>query len=309
MTSKNTAPRWLIVFAFFNIYIIWGSTYLAVAYGLKGFPPFILVGLRYFFAGIIILAWCLLKGEKLPAKKFIYKHALSGSLMLVGGTGMIAWAEQYISSGQAAVLIATEPLMFLLIDRKRWSEYFSNKYILSGLLIGFTGIFLFLKLGVASTTTSPMATLAAVITLLSAVLWVLGSLITKESKGRSSSVMNAGVQLLAAAAVCGIIALCKGEYTEFSLKNIGLDAWGGLVFLIVMGSLVAYISFVWLISIKPPAIVSTHTYVNPVVAVVLGWLLMHENVNRAQVISLFIILLGILLVNIPGYRSRKKAVA
>ncbi|WP_374948377.1 EamA family transporter [Mucilaginibacter sp.] len=144
MTVKNHSPL-LIAFAFFNIYLIWGSTYLAVAFGLQSFPPFILVGLRYLAAGLIMLSWCKLKGERLPPFEFAWKQALSGTLMLVGGTGMISWAEQYISSGQAAVLVATEPLMFLLVDRKRWSEYFSNKYIIAGLLIGFTGIFLFLN--------------------------------------------------------------------------------------------------------------------------------------------------------------------
>lgn len=295
----------LVGFAFFNIYIIWGSTYLAVIYGLKGFPPFILVGLRYLTAGLLMLAWCKFKGEKLPEKKFIWRHATSGILMLVGGTGMIAWAEQYISSGQAAILVATEPLMFLVIDRKRWPEYFSNKYILSGLLIGFTGIFLFLNLGVAHADESSMATIASIVVLFSAMLWVFGSLITKDSKGETSSVMNASIQLLAAGVASGLIVFIKGEQKGFSFGSVSLEAWGGLVFLIVMGSLVAYLSFVWLISIKPPAIISTHTYVNPVVAVFLGWLLISEEVNTAQLFSLIVILAGILLVNVPGYLQRK----
>ncbi|MFA6086429.1 EamA family transporter [Mucilaginibacter sp.] len=304
MKDKAISPL-LIASAFFNIYIIWGSTYLAVAYGLKSFPPFILVGLRYLAAGGIMLAWCKLKGEQLPETKFLLKQALSGTLMLVGGTGMIAWAEQYISSGQAAILVATEPLMFLLIDRKRWSEYFSNKYILGGLIIGFTGIFLFLRLGVAVVNPSPMATIASIVVLFSAMLWVFGSLITKDSKGKSSTIMNAGIQLLAAGIASAIIAFCKSEQVGFSFGNVTWQAWGGLVFLIIMGSLVAYLSFVWLISIKPPAIISTHTYVNPVVAVFLGWLLINESVNIAQLLSLIIILVGILLVNVPGYRRRK----
>ncbi|MDB5287113.1 MAG: hypothetical protein JWR05_2062 [Mucilaginibacter sp.] len=306
---KNKAvPPLLVAFALFNIYIIWGSTYLAVAYGLKSFPPFILVSLRYLTAGLIMLAWCKLKGEKLPETKFMLRQALSGTLMLVGGTGMIAWAEQYISSGQAAILIATEPLIFLLVDRKRWSEYFSNKYILAGLVIGFTGIFLFLKLGVAVVNPSPMATIASIVVLFSAMLWVFGSLITKDSTGKSSTVMNASIQLLAAGISSAIIAFCKSEQVGFSFGEVTLQAWAGLIFLIVMGSLVAYLSFIWLISIKPPAIISTHTYVNPVVAVFLGWLLIHESVNIAQLLSLIVILVGILLVNVPGYIGRKKVV-
>jgi drug/metabolite transporter (DMT)-like permease len=305
MKDKAVSPL-LIAFAFFNIYIIWGSTYLAVAYGLKSFPPFILVSLRYLTAGLIMLAWCKLKGEKLPETKFMLRQALSGTLMLVGGTGMIAWAEQYISSGQAAILIATEPLIFLLVDRKRWSEYFSNKYILGGLVIGFTGIFLFLKLGVAVVNPSPMATIASIVVLFSAMLWVFGSLITKDSTGKSSTVMNASIQLLAAGISSAIVAFCKSEQVGFSFGEVTPQAWAGLIFLIVMGSLIAYLSFIWLISIKPPAIISTHTYVNPVVAVFLGWLLIHESVNIAQLLSLIVILVGILLVNVPGYNKRRK---
>lgn len=312
-TIKNmqakTHPPLLVAFSFFNIYIIWGSTYLAVAYGLKSFPPFILVGLRYLTAGVLMLAWCKLKGEKLPERKFMLRQALSGILMLVGGTGMIAWAEQYISSGQAAILIATEPLIFLLIDKKRWPEYFSNRYILGGLVTGFTGIFFFLKSGVAAANPSPMITIASIVVLFSAVLWVLGSLITKDSKGQSSTVMNASVQLLAAGIASAIIAFGKGEQLGFSFAKVSLQSWGGLVFLIVMGSLVAYLSFIWLIGIKPPAIISTHTYVNPVVAVFLGWLIIHESVNTAQLMSLLVILAGILLVNVPAYIQKKEVVS
>ncbi len=308
MTKKIASPL-LVAFAFFNIYIIWGSTYLAVAYGLKSFPPFILVGLRYLSAGLLMLAWCKIKREKFPEKKLVIRHAISGTLMLVGGTGMIAWAEQYISSGQAAILVATEPLIFLILDRANWSRYFSNKYIISGLLIGFTGIFLFLKLGVAVANPSPMATVASVVVLFSAVLWVLGSLMIKDNKGNSTSTMNASIQLLAAGVASAIIAFAKSEQVGFAFADVSWQAWGGLVFLIVFGSLLAYLSFVWLISIKPPAIISTHTYVNPVVAVFLGWLLINEQVNSAQLICLFVILIGIMLVNVPGYLRRNRGLA
>lgn len=305
MTRKPASPL-LVAFAFFNIYVIWGSTYLAVAYGLKGFPPFILVGLRYLAAGLLMLGWCKLKGEQLPPKKLMLRQAVSGTMMLVGGTGLIAWAEQYISSGQAAILVATEPLIFLLFDRKNWSAYFSNKFILSGLLIGFTGIFLFLKLGVAVANPSPMATIASIVVLASAGLWVLGTLIVKDNKGSSTATMNASVQLLAAGLASGVVAFAKSEQTGFSFAHVSAQAWGGLVFLIIFGSLLAYLSFVWLISVKPPAIISTHTYVNPVVAVFLGWLLINEQVNTAQLICLLVILIGILFVNVPGYLKRNR---
>ncbi|TFF33691.1 EamA family transporter [Mucilaginibacter psychrotolerans] len=306
MKTKKAISPLLVAFAFFNIYVVWGSTYLAVIYGLQSFPPFILISLRYLTAGLLLLVWCKIKGENLPERRALLRHALAGTLMLVGGTGVIAWAEQYISSGQAAILVATEPLMLLVIDRKRWTEYFSNKFIVSGLIIGFIGIFLFMKLGVAQIHPSPMAIVASVAILFGALLWIIGSLIVKGSEGKSSTVMNASVQLLAAGVAAAVVAFCKSEQIGFSFNKVKGEAWGGLLFLIVMGSLIAYQSFVWLLSIKPPAIISTHTYVNPVVAVFLGWLFIHEEVNTAQLLSLFIILAGILLVNVPGYLKRNK---
>ena len=303
MKDKPLLQRVLLIFAFFNIYVIWGSTYLAVAFGIKGFPPFILVGLRYLIAGLVLLAYCRLKGEKFPSIQLIGKHALSGILMLVGGTGMIAWAEQYITSGQAAILVATEPLWFLVLDRKRWPMYFSNKYILFGLIIGFAGIFLFLKADNLQVNRSGIGLIATLIVLLSAVWWVLGSLIINNSKGNSSVIINSSMQLLPAAVVSGFIAVFTGEFNHFSFSKVPLESWLGLFFLIVFGSFAAYLSFIWLITKKPLAIISTHTYVNPVVAVFLGWIFANEHLVKGQFVGLVIILIGIVLVNVPEYRK------
>ncbi|MGI4020787.1 MAG: EamA family transporter [Janthinobacterium lividum] len=303
MKSSPLLQRLLLIFAFFNIYFIWGSTYLAVAFGLKGFPPFILVGLRYLIAGTILLAYCKIKGERFPPKKLLLKQVLSGILMLVGGTGLIAWAEQYITSGQAAILVATEPLWVLVLDRKNWKIYFSNKYILAGLLIGFSGIFLFLKADHLQVNHSSMGLIATFVVLLSAIWWVLGSLIINNSKGESSVMMNSSMQLLPAAVLCGLIAVFTGEVSTFSFTNVPSEAWFGLIFLIIFGSFIAYLSFVWLISQRPLALISTHTYVNPVVAVFLGWLFANEHLVKGQLVGLVIILIGIVLVNVPEYRK------
>lgn len=303
MKNKPLLQRLLLIFAFFNIYFIWGSTYLAVAFGLQGFPPFILVGLRYLIAGLILLTYCKIKGEKFPPKKLLVKQALSGILMLVGGTGVIAWAEQYITSGQAAILVATEPLWFLLLDKKNWNVYFSNKYTLGGLLVGFTGIFLFLQTNQLQVNYSAIGLIATIAVLLSTVWWVLGSLIINNSKGDSSVMMNSSMQLLSAAAISGFVALFTGEISSFSFTNVTHKAWFGLLFLIIFGSLIAYLSFVWLITQRPLALISTHTYVNPVVAVFLGWLFANEQLVKGQLVGLVVILIGIVLVNIPEYRK------
>ena len=303
MPAPAPPSRLLIILAFIAVYFIWGSTYLAVRFGLAGFPPFILVSLRYVVAGLLMLAYCKIKREPLPALKLLNRQAVSGILMLVGGTGMVAWAEQYITSGQVAVLIAAQPLWFLVLDKANWRQYFSEKYIISGLLIGFLGIFLFMKLGHEEVKESSMNIIAMVGVQIGAMLWVVGSLITKKSKGSSSVIMNSSIQLIAASIFSALVALVTGEYTGFGFSNIPVNAWMGLIFLITFGSLVAYLAYIWLLSHVAPALISTYTYVNPVVAVFLGWALADEKFYSGQFIGLAVILIGILLVNVPGYRK------
>ncbi|CAM3861769.1 EamA family transporter [Mucilaginibacter galii] len=306
MSAPAPPPRLLVILAFIAVYFIWGSTYLAVRFGLAGFPPFILVALRYIVAGILMLAYCKIKREAFPPIKLMNLQAISGILMLVGGTGMVAWAEQYITSGQVAVLIAAQPLWFLILDKANWRQYFSEKYIITGLLIGFLGIFLFMKLGhEEASKTSTMNVIAMIGVQIGAMLWVVGSLITKKSKGSSSVIMNSSIQLIAASIFSALVALVAGEYSGYSFTHVPLNAWLGLIFLITFGSLVAYLAYIWLLGHVAPALISTYTYVNPVVAVFLGWALADEKFYSGQFIGLTVILIGILLVNVPGYRKSK----
>jgi drug/metabolite transporter (DMT)-like permease len=305
MPNTPTQPsRLLIVLAFFAVYFIWGSTYLAVRFGLTGFPPFVLVSLRYLVAGVLMLSYCKIKGQNLPAFNLLNRQAVSGILMLVGGTGTVAWAEQYITSGQVAVLIAAQPLWFLVLDKQRWAEYFGDKFIISGLLVGFLGIFLFMKLGSDEEIKQSSMIITAMIGVqIGAVLWVVGSLMTKKSKGSSSVIMNSSIQLIAASIFSALVALFAGEYHHLNLTQVPLNAWLGLTFLITFGSLVAYLAYIWLLNHVAPALISTYTYVNPVVAVFLGWALTNEKFYSGQFIGLGVILIGILLVNVPGYRK------
>ncbi|WP_295770557.1 EamA family transporter [uncultured Mucilaginibacter sp.] len=307
----SAAPsRLLFILSFAAVYIIWGSTYLAVRFALTGFPPFILVAMRYLVAGLLMLAFCILKRERFLSLPVFGLQALSGILMLVGGTGMVAWAEQYITSGQVAVLIAAQPLWFLLLDKANWQKYFSDKFIISGLLIGFIGIVLFINLGEHEAKESSMKLIAMIGVQIGAMLWVVGSLVTKKHKGSSSVIMNSSIQLVAASLFSALIAFCAGEFRAFEITTIPLNAWLGMVFLITFGSLIAYVAYIWLLGHVAPALISTYTYVNPVVAVILGWLMADEKLHSGQLLGLAVILIGILLVNVTGYKqalSKKQA--
>lgn len=301
---NNNKNKWLIPLAYANIYVIWGITFIAISFGLQGFPPFILAGLRFLGAGIIALGYLLAKGE--PANSLINwkKNAITGTLILTGGTGLVGWGEQYVTAAEAAIAIATGPFWVIVIDKKNWKHYFTDKLIPIGLLIGFSGLILFLNGSVGEVhhnSTSSLRVTAFVVLALSSILWVLGSLHSKNNPSSHSKFMNIAQQLISAGIASFAIALVRGEWNAFSFATIPTTAWLGLIFLIVLGSLVAYVSYIWLLSVQPAALVSTHTYINPIVTVIAGWVISKQAINLHQSYGLFIILMGVLLTNSSKY--------
>lgn len=297
--------------AFFNIYVIWGSTFLAVSYGLKGFPPFLLSGLRFTVAGLLLLLWRVARGEKLPTFSDWKKNAVTGILILTGGSGLVAWGEQYVTSTEAAIAIATGPFWFVAVDKNNWKKYFSDRFILYGLVLGFAGLLLFLSGSVSAPNANVsrnMRIVAFAVLALSSVSWVLGSLYSRKHKAGSSTFSNIAQQLLLAGAAALTVSGAKGEWTGFSFTAVPLVSWFGLAFLVLFGSVVAYLSYIWLLGVRPPAIVSTHTYINPIVAVGVGWLFLGEGIGKTQGLGLGIILLGVLLTNTAGYLNLRTKV-
>lgn len=306
--SKN---NWLIPIAFTNIYVIWGITFLAISFGLKGFPPFILSGIRFLAAGILMLGYLTAKGEKANSITNWRKNGITGILILTGGTGLVAWGEQYVTASEAAITIATGPFWFIAIDKKNWKYYFSDKFIPIGLVIGFIGLILFLKGSVNSNAHNPIVNgslraTAFIVLALSSVAWVLGSLYSKKNPANHSTFMNIAQQLIVAGIVSFIIAYFRKEWNHFSITEVPLSAWLGVSFLVFFGSIIAYLSYIWLLSVKPAALVSTHTYINPIVTVIFGWIIANQSINGSQLYGLSIILIGVLLTNITKYFKLSK---
>ncbi|MGY3211846.1 EamA family transporter [Mucilaginibacter sp. HD30] len=294
--EKKKVSSLLLIFAFAAIYVVWGTTYLANRYALQGFPSFLLSAFRYLSAGLILGVWAICTKQGWPDKRELWPMAVSGILMLVGGSGLVVLAEQYVDSGYAAVLMATEPLLFILLDRKRWALYFTGKLIISGIVLGFCGIMMFTHFAPSASATNGHQLLGTLLVLLSALLWVTGALYGDRHLRAGGSTFNrALVQLLAAGLVSVMIAAGTGELAGFHPGNISVPAYLGLLYLVVMGSLIAYLAYAWLLSVQPPAIVSTHTYVNPVIAIFAGWLLASEKIAGLQLLALVIVLAGVLL--------------
>ncbi len=295
-----------IFLAFAAIYIIWGSTYLALLIGVQSMPPFLLSAMRFTLAGILLYAYCLWRREAQPDFSSLQKNALCGILMLFGGTGSVAWAEQYLPSSLAAIIVTTLPFWFVLLDKKQWSFYFSNKLIIAGLVIGFIGVAVlvgFDKSPHPFAGNSSMKTYGAIAIIAGGISWTIGSLYSKYSPAKNSVLMNATLQLLIAGLFTFLISFLSGELNNYSLGNAKKEAWSALVYLIIMGSVIAYLSYLWLLKVRPATQVSTYVYVNPVVAVLLGAIIINEQITWLQITGLIIILSGVLMVNIAKYKG------
>jgi drug/metabolite transporter (DMT)-like permease len=291
-------PKVLVLAAFAAVYIIWGSTYLAILLAIKTIPPFFMAGTRFLIAGMILLVWALLKGEQIPDKKSILKISLAGILMLALGNALLAWVEQYIASGLAAILVATVPLWFVVLDKKQWNYHFTNKQIIIGLIVGFAGIILlFAGKGSADLFNSKMKVISLIVLFVGTIGWTIGSLYSKYQKIQGSTLMKVAIQMLAASIVIFIGAFSLNEQKGFVISNISWESIAALAYLVIMGSLVAYMAYIWLLSIRPASLVGTYAYVNPVVAVFLGWLIADEHISIQKIIGLLIIISGLVIVN------------
>ena len=205
------------------------------------------------------------------------------------------------------MIVATEPLWFVLLDYPRWKWYFSDSKVVIGLSLGFLGIVLFTQFAPVTTAQTGQSTnllAGTLVVLTGTILWVLGTLFAvRRVKPGRYTFWHPTIQLLAASIFAGLVALINGEWYGFNPQAVTLSAWAGLGFLIVFGSLIAYLAFGWLVTVQPPALVSTHTYVNPLVAVLMGWLVAGEPIAGPQLIALAVALTGVVLTQLSQIRA------
>ena len=307
--SYKGPSKALVIAAFAAVYILWGSTYLAIVIALDDIPPFLLVSFRFLVAGVLLYAWCRLRGEPRPSMQSFANMSVAGIIMLFVGTGSLIWAEQHIPPGLAAIIVATVPLWFVLLDKYQWKFHFSNKFIIIGLLIGFAGVVtLFIgkdSAGKAIPGGDDKQLLSIIVLLIGSVGWAVGSLYSKYKKADGSASMKAAIQMIAAGLVSLIPAFALGEHRQVAAGHISLDALAATLYLIVFGSLIGYIAYVWLLSVRPPSLVGTYAYVNPVVALLLSSLFGKEEITSHKVLALGIILAGVIIVNFSKEKIKK----
>ena len=300
--------KWKIILAFAVIYLVWGTTYLAILFAIKDIPPFLMSGMRFLFAGTILYLFCLMKKDPQPDFVSFLKNAFCGILMLVGGTVSVTWAEQYLPSSTAAIIVTSVPFWFIVLDRKQWKFYFSNKILIIGLIIGFAGVVLLMNFGndISSTVVGHSKRIVGILVIIAgSIAWTSGSLISKYKPAGNSLLMNIAVQLLISGLFCLCVSIFSGEARHFSFSLVHATAWIGFGYLATFGSILTYMCYLWLLRVRPPAQVSSYVYVNPVVAIILGAIIGKETISMLHILSLAIILCGVLLINLPKYRAEK----
>ena len=307
-SASGQAPSAMkVAAAFGTVYLVWGSTYFFIRLSVEHIPPMLVGAFRYVLAGLMMLVWCLFTKERIFSWRVIRPAMVSGLLLLLGGNGLLIWAEQYVPSSLAAILLSSGPIWFVVLDRGKWRENFRSKATISGLIVGSIGVLLLLGerlIGEAGETAGKGGGMAALAVLvLACVSWAAGSLYSKYKTVGNSNVVNAGWQMTAAGVGFVVCSAVAGEWGHFRPREVPMLSWISIIYLVIMGSLVAYTAYTWLLQVRPATQVSTHAYVNPVVAVLLGVAFAGERLSFVQLIGLIVILFSVLLINLAKYRA------
>ncbi|QTE37761.1 EamA family transporter [Mucilaginibacter gossypii] len=306
-TAKSTSPI-LVIIAFATVYIVWGSTYFFIKIAVAGFPPLLLGALRFFTAGLLLMAWCAIKGEKIFVKQNILHAAVSGFLLLVIGNGAVIWAEQTLPSAMVAIMVTSPPIWFVLLDKPNWSTNFKSKSTIVGLIIGFIGVILLFRDQIADvlgSSAGPSKLPGMILLLLGTLGWASGSLYSKHYNTKGSVSVNTAWQMLGAGIFFIPASFLNNEVQTVQWHAIPVQSWYALAYLIIFGSIAAFSAYVWLLQVRPATQVGTYAYVNPVIAVLLGVIFAGEHVTLIQVIGLVVILSSVLLINLSKYRKAK----
>ncbi len=293
--SRNSA----VALALATVYLVWGSTYLAIRVGVRDLPPFLFAGSRFLGAGLLMLLWAWSRGQKLPTRWQDYRSiGLAAVTMLVLGNGLVTWAEQWVESNQAALIVATSAL---------WIAWFGTfgargepigRSAIVGLAVGFLGVAVLVGGGLQMRSAPPLGYVAL---LGASMAWGVGSVYLRRHPPDCSAWAGAAMQMLIAGSLMAGIGLASGELPRWHMTPSA--AWM-LLYLMLFGSCVAYGAYFWLVQQVTPAVLGTYAYVNPAVAVVLGWALVGERLSPTQWLGTGVILVGVVLVTLASRKPK-----
>ncbi len=297
--------------AFAAVYLIWGSTYLAIRFALETLPPFGLAAVRFLIAGALLYGWSRWRGAPRPREVEWRSAAIVGALLLLGGNGLVVWAEQTVPSGIAALIVSSVPLFMVTLD---WlSGTRPSRAVIVGLAVGFAGVVLLVgpaELGSGLSGSVPFHLPGVLGLLLASLAWSIGSLYAKRAPWPRAPLLGISMQMLAGGAALTVVALARGESVDLGAIS-GLSA-GALAYLILFGAIIGFSAYVWLLGVVSTAKAATYAFVNPAVAVVLGWWLAGEPLTPRTLAAAAVIIVGVVLITTAraaSLRSPGKTVA
>ena len=305
MEAHTHRPKWKTLLAFAIIYFVWGSTFLAIRVGVREVPPFLLAAMRFLVAGLVLYGWMMARGERSPTRRQWTSASLLAILIFVLDYGLLFWAEQRVPSGIAAVMMATIPVFMALSEIIFLRTQRLTVRLALALLIGIAGVAVLMSpwLSLSGAPTDPVGAVALIVASMS---WSVASALTRKLPLPPSKVMSSGAQMLAGGVFLALTAASLGEFRNFHPSTVSRGAWLSLLYLIVAGSIIAFTAYVWLIHHESPTKVGTYAYVNPVVAVLLGYLLGGEALALRTILGTAFVLISVVVITMT---PAKKPVA
>lgn len=278
------------VAAFTAIYLIWGSTYLGIRVAVSTMPPFAMAGARFFVAGLVMFAIVKARGLAWPTRRQWRDHTIVGTFLLVGGNGLTSWAERFTPSGITALIIGIQPIFMVLTESAWKGGQRPNLAVFIGMALGIAGLAWLAMPDAIVAGHSAISPISVISLTLACAFWAFGSIFSRHAKPPTPPFVAAAIQMLCGSVMLMLTALVRGEYSQIDVHAFSAASWFAFAYLILIGSLVGFSTFVWLMKHSTPARVSTYAYVNPVVAIILGALILHEPISpRVEVAALFII--------------------
>jgi drug/metabolite transporter (DMT)-like permease len=308
MESETHRPAWKTLLAFAIIYFVWGSTFFAIRVGVREVPPFLLAAMRFVVAGLVLYVWMIAHGERSPSRRQWVSVFLLATLIFALDYGLLFWAEQRVPSGIAAVMLATIPAFMALSEIILLRTQKLTLRLALALVVGIGGVAV-LTIRSLNLGGTPIDRSGAVALMIAAISWSISSSLARKLPLPESKVMSSGAQMLAGGVLLALLAAMLGEFRHFDPRTVSNGAWFALLYLIVAGSIVGYTAYVWLIHHESPTKVGTYAYVNPVVAVLVGYFLGGEALGPRTILGTLFVLISVVVITTAPAKKPVAALA
>jgi drug/metabolite transporter (DMT)-like permease len=302
-SPRTTTSR--LILGFLIIYVVWGSTYLAIRWGVETIPPFIMGATRFLIAGSLMYGYSRFRGAKKPTIAEWRNSAVVGALLLFVGNGAVSWAEQRVSSGMTSLLVATVPLWLVLCEVVQGKRPGLAKW--GGVALGLVGVGLLVLPADGNLSSAAVEPAGAVVLALGSLSWTVGSLYSRTAALAKPASLAISMQMLVGGTMLLVLSLVSGELSALHREAISMASIYSLLYLIVFGSLIGFSTYMWLLTVASPTAVGTYAYVNPVVAVLLGVLFAGERVPAQAFLAMLVIVSGVAMVSLGGQLGRRSS--